>query len=76
MNKELKNIESWDEFEEYMKATSPQIKADMERIDEVVKAVGFVNDGLKECGMGMYLYNLDEPPIELENEKAEILVAV
>lgn len=68
------DVRTWDEFEEYAKATSPQVRADMERIDAVVKAVSFVNAGLKECGMGMYLYNLDEPPVELENEK--ILAAV
>jgi len=71
------DVVTWDDFEEYAKAASPQIKADMDRIDEVVKAVGFVNDGLKQCGMGIYLYNLDEPPIELENKiNEEALIAV
>ena len=72
------DVVTWDDFVEYAKASNRQIKADMERIDKVVEAVGFVHEGLKECGMGIYLYNLDEPPIELENDikdnKEKILV--
>ncbi len=70
------DVRTWDDFEEYAKETSPMLKADMERIEEVVKAVGFVHDGLGEYGMGIYLYNLDEPPIELEQEQKEVLAVV
>lgn len=70
------DIKTWNDYVEYAKASSPIIKADMEKIEEVVNAVGFVNDGLRECGIGMYLYNLDEPPVELENKQTGVLAAV
>ena len=65
-------IQTWDDFEEYAKSTSPKAKAEMERLDSIVKAIVFASDSLNEMGMGLELYNLDE---EDEAEELEEAVA-
>ncbi|MBQ6971654.1 MAG: hypothetical protein IJP86_04780 [Synergistaceae bacterium] len=66
------DIRTWDDFEEYAKSTSPEARAEMEKLDRLVEAVTFSMDGLNEIGMGLELYNLDE---ELEEEPAEAIPA-
>ncbi|MBQ3653533.1 MAG: hypothetical protein II954_03835 [Synergistaceae bacterium] len=66
------DIQTWDDFEEYAKSTSPEARAEMERLDSIVKAIVFASDSLNEMGMGLELYNLDE---EEEAEEVEEAVA-
>ena len=61
------DIRTWDDFEEYAKSTSPEAKAEMEKLDRLVEAITFSMKSLNEIGMGLELYNLDE---ELEEEPA------
>ncbi|MBR0257126.1 MAG: hypothetical protein IJQ58_05260 [Synergistaceae bacterium] len=56
----IEDVNTWDDFVEYAKSTSPEAKAEMERLDRLVESVIFSMDGLKEIGMGLELYNLDE----------------
>ncbi|MBR0151982.1 MAG: hypothetical protein IJP89_11530 [Synergistaceae bacterium] len=56
----FEDVNTWDDFVEYAKSTSPEAKAEMERLDRLVESVIFSMDGLKEIGMGLELYNLDE----------------
>ncbi len=64
------DIQTWDDFEEYAKSTSPEAKAEMERLDSIVKAIVFASDSLNEMGMGLELYNLDEEDEAEELEEA------
>ncbi|MBQ7169508.1 MAG: hypothetical protein IJR63_06370 [Synergistaceae bacterium] len=66
------DIRTWDDFEEYAKSTSPEAKAEMEKLDRLVEAITFSMNGLNEIGMGLELYNLDEG---LEEEPAEAIPA-
>ena len=61
------DIRTWNDFEEYAKSTSPEAKAEMEKLDRLVEAITFSMKSLNEIGMGLELYNLDE---ELEEEPA------
>ena len=56
----FEDIETWDDFEEYAKSTSPEARAEMEKLDRLVEAITFSMNGLNEIGMGLELYNLDE----------------
>ena len=60
------DIRTWDDFEEYAKSTSPEAKAEMEKLDRIVEAITFSMKSLNEIGMGLELYNLDEEEEELE----------
>ena len=66
------DVQTWDDFVEYAKSTSPEAKAEMEKLDKLVDAICFVMDGLKEMEMGIELYNLDE----VEEEKADSIPAI
>lgn len=66
------DIRTWDDFEEYAKSTSPEAKAEMEKLDRLVEAITFSLKSLNEIGMGLELYNLDE---EEEEELAEAIPA-
>mgnify|MGYP006916240022 CR=1 FL=1 len=66
------DIRTWDDFEEYAKSTSPEAKAEMEKLDRLVEAITFSMKSLNEIGMGLELYNLDE---EEEEELAEAIPA-
>ena len=66
------DVQTWDDFVEYAKSTSPEAKAEMEKLDKLVDAICFVMDGLKEMEMGIELYNLDE----VEEEKANSIPAI
>ena len=66
------DIRTWDDFEEYAKSTSPEAKAEMEKLDRLVEAITFSMKGLNEIGMGIELYNLDE---EEEEELVEAIPA-
>ena len=66
------DIRTWNDFEEYAKSTSPEAKAEMEKLDRLVEAITFSMKSLNEIGMGLELYNLDE---ELEEELAEAIPA-
>ena len=70
------DVKTWDDFEEYIKSTSPEAKAEMEKMDKIVEAIGFVMDGLKEMEMGIELYNLDEMPEHTETLEKEKVLAV
>ena len=72
------DIQTWDDFEEYAKSTSPEARAEMERLDRIVQAIVFASDSLNEIGMGLELYNLDEEDDEAEaaEELEEIAHAV
>ena len=61
------DIRTWDDFEEYAKSTSPEAKAEMEKLDRIVEAITFSMKSLNEIGMGLELYNLDEEEEELED---------
>ena len=63
------DVQTWDDFVEYAKSTSPEAKAEMEKLDKLVDAISFVMNGLKEMEMGIELYNLDEVEEE-ENVEA------
>ena len=63
------DVQTWDDFVEYAKSTSPEAKAEMEKLDKLVDAICFVMDGLKEMEMGIEIYNLDE----VEEETAEAI---
>ncbi len=64
------DVRTWDDFVEYAKSTSPEARAEMERLDRLVQAIIFSSDSLNEIGMGLELYNLDE--VE-EEEPAEAI---
>ena len=71
------DIETWDDFEEYAKSTSPEARAEMEKLDKLVAAIVYAMDGLKEIEMGLELYNLDEKDEIAEAEEVEeVAVAV
>ena len=65
------DIRTWDDFEEYAKSTSPEAKAEMEKLDRLVEAITLSLKGLNEIGMGLELYNLDEE----EEEELEAIPA-
>ncbi|MBQ3758008.1 MAG: hypothetical protein II876_00970 [Synergistaceae bacterium] len=54
------DIRTWDDFTEYAKSTSPEARAEMEKLDRLVEAITFAMDGLKDMEMGLDIYNLDE----------------
>ncbi|MBQ7193515.1 MAG: hypothetical protein IJR98_03995 [Synergistaceae bacterium] len=66
------DVQTWDDFVEYAKSTSPEAKAEMEKLDKLVDAICFVMDGLKDMEMGIEIYNLDEVE-EVEEETAEAI---
>ena len=66
------DVRTWDDFEEYAKSTSPEAKAEMEKLDRIVEAITFSMKSLNEIGMGLELYNLDEAE---EEELAEAIPA-
>lgn len=65
------DVRTWDDFEEYAKSTSPEAKAEMEKLDRLVEAITLSLKGLNEIGMGLELYNLDEE----EEEELEAIPA-
>ena len=69
----FEDVNTWDEYEQYMRERSPEARAEMERLDRLVQAIIFSSDSLNEIGMGLKLYNLDE--VE-EEELAEAIPAV
>ncbi len=54
------DVRTWDDFTEYAKSTSPEARAEMEKLDRLVEAITFTMNGLKEMGMGLDIYDLDE----------------
>ena len=66
------DIQTWDDFEEYAKSTSPEAKAEMERLDRIVEA----SDSLNKFGMGLELYNLDEEENDTEEKYTETAAPV
>ena len=63
------DVRTWADYEQYMRESSPEAKAEMEKLDKLVDAICFVMDGLKEMEMGIEIYNLDE----VEEETAEAI---
>ncbi|MBQ7216660.1 MAG: hypothetical protein IJP54_06480 [Synergistaceae bacterium] len=70
------DIQTWDDFEEYAKSTSPEAKAEMERLDRIVEAIVFASDSLNKFGMGLELYNLDEEENDTEEKYTETAAPV
>lgn len=64
------DVITWDDYEQYMREKSPEARAEMDKLDKLVKAIVYSMDGLKEMEMGLDIYNLDE---EEEEELAEAI---
>lgn len=68
---ELKDVNTWDEYEEYVKSQGPEWAAVVDKCTRIAHATCVAIDALKEIHMGMCIYDLDEMPEDTEGEIEE-----
>ena len=68
---ELKDVNTWDEYEEYVRSQGPEGVAVVEKCTRIAHATCAAMDALKEIHMGMCIYDLDEMPEDTEGEIEE-----
>ena len=69
---ELKDVNTWDEYEEYVRSQGPEGVAVVEKCTRIAHAVCVAMDALNEIHMGMDIYDLDEMPSEAEEAIAAV----
>lgn len=69
---ELKDVNTWDEYEDYVRSQGPEGVAVVEKCTRIAHAVSVAMDALNEIHMGMEIYDLDEMPDEAEEAIAAV----
>lgn len=68
----LEDVNTWDDYEEYMRSKGPEGVAVVEKCQRIADAVSAAMEALSEIHMGIDIYDLDEMN---EEENAEAIPA-
>lgn len=56
----FEEVQTWADYEEYMKSQGPEAKAVVEKCQRIADAVSAAMDALEEIHMCMEIYDIDE----------------
>ena len=69
----LEDVNTWDDYEEYMREQGPEGIAVVDKCTRIAKAISTAIDALEEVHMRMEIYDIDEIPEEQPAEAIPVL---